>query len=113
MTNRIRRFAFLTSLLMAGIVGGTSAQAAQPWVSVPSTAQNGQLVVNGGDLVPGIALTVKITHPDGVVTSQVVASSAAGKMNLLYPLGMPGSYSVKVYDMAGKLIGGGVMGHIR
>jgi hypothetical protein len=114
MTKRNHRPASLTRfLLVAGITLAVPAFAAQPWVSVPSTSQNGQLVVSGGDLAPNSVVTVKITQPDGVVASQAVAAGANGKLQLQYPVGMPGSYGVKAYDAAGKLIGGGTMGHIR
>ncbi len=114
MTKPFNHTLFIGCLLLpAGIGLSSPAFAAKPWISVPSTAQNQQLVVSGGDLSPNSTVNLKITQPDSLVTSQIVAVNSEGKLNLEYPVGMPGSYTVSVYDMAGNLIGGGTMGFIR
>lgn len=102
----------LLGLLGAGL--GYAAYAADPWVSVPSTPTVPQrLVVSGGSLGANAGVTVQVTLPDGFVAQQAAAADAAGKLRFEYPLGPYGSYSVKVFDASGKLIGGGILGYIR
>ena len=102
----------LLSLLCAG--AACAAYAVDPWVSVPSTPTAPQrLVVSGGSLGANVGVRVQITQPDGFVAQQAAASDAAGNLRFEYPLGPYGSYSVKVFDASGKLIGGGVLGYIR
>lgn len=107
---------FLGKSLLTALGTGLalSAYAAEPWVSVPSTPTVEQrLVVNGGSLGAYASVTLQITHPDGFVARQAGAADANGKLRYEYPLGPYGSYSVKVFDAAGKLIGGGNLGHVR
>lgn len=101
-------------LLAAGIAITAPAFAAQPWISVPSTAnENQHLLITGGNLSPSSTVSLQITYPDGMVTSQIVAIDGEGRLKLDYPLGTPGGYTVKVFDTAGTLIGGGALGFIR
>lgn len=115
MTKRSNSFVFFHGVLLAtGIALSAPVFAAQPWISVPSTANaNQQMVVTGGNLSPSSTVSLQITYPDGMVTNQIVAVDGEGKLKLVYPLGTPGGYTVKIYDTAGKLIGGGMMGFIR
>ena len=115
MTKRSNSIVFFHGVLLAaGIALTAPAFAAQPWISGPSTANENQpLVVTGGNLSPNSTLSLQIIYPDGMVTSQIVAVDGEGQLKLDYPLGTPGGYTVKVYDTAGTLIGGGMLGFIR
>ncbi len=115
MTKRTNSIVSFRGVLLAtGIALAAPVFAAQPWISVPSTAdENQQMVVTGGNLSPSSAVSLQITHPDGMVTSQIMAVDGAGRLKLVYPLSAPGGYRVKIYDTAGTLVGGGTMGFIR
>ncbi len=91
-----------------------SAWAAEPWISVPSTPTTDQrLVVSGGDLAPGAAVTLQLQHPGGAVTQHTLNADAQGKLKFEYTLTVPGGYAVMAFDGTGKPIGQGRLGFIR
>ncbi|MBL8393136.1 MAG: hypothetical protein JNK99_00085 [Candidatus Accumulibacter sp.] len=101
-------------LLSAAIALSSSALAAQPWVSVPSTPnEKNQMIVNAGNLNPGNTVKLRITLPDGKISDQFLSVDSKGLLKLAYPLATPGRYAVEVFDKSGQLIGQGSLGHFR
>lgn len=102
------------TLLMAGLAVGTTAYAAKPWISVPSTPTGeDSIVITGGGLPPNSAVTLLVTYPNGMKTKQVEAVNAAGNLQVELSLATPGGYSVKVLDAKGKAIGSGRFGYFK
>lgn len=103
-----------TTLLATGLAVATTAFAAKPWISVPSTPTGeDSIVITGGALPPNTAVTVLITYPNGMKTKQTEAVDAAGDLQVVLPLATPGGYAVKVLDAKGKSIGGGRFGYMK
>lgn len=97
---------------LALVLGGQAWAA--PWISVPSTPTPDQrLVVNGGDLVAGSVVLLRIEHPGGTVTSHTVNADSQGRLRFEYTLTVPGGYGVEAMDAAGKLLGKGRLGFMR
>lgn len=101
-------------LLLLGAVLATSAWAADPWVSVPSTPTSDQrIVLSGGNLAPNVPLTILITHPSGERTVHSAVAGADGRLKFEYTLPAPGGYGIEVRDASGKVVGSGRLGHMR
>jgi len=103
-----------TLLLALGLGLAGATQAADPWVSVPSTPSTDQrLVVNGGNLGASAPVTLRIKHPGGGVTLHPTVADAQGKLRFEYTLSVTGGYGIEVFDAAGKLLASGRMGFMR
>ena len=101
-------------LLVIAAVLASSAWAADPWVSVPSTPTGDQrLVLSGGHLGPSAPVSIRITHPSGATTVHTAVADAGGKLKFEYTLAAPGGYGVEIRDASGKLIGSGRLGNMR
>lgn len=101
-------------LISAGVAFAAPAFAEQPWISVPSTANEKQeLVIRGGNLSPGSSVLLRLGIPDGQVANEAVPVDADGRLAVAYTLEVPGRYTVEAYDMAGAFLGGGMLGFIR
>ncbi len=101
-------------LISVGVAFAAPVFAEQPWISVPSTANEKQvMVVRGGNLSPGSSVLLRLGIPGGGVASQSVPVDADGYLAVAYTLEVPGRYSVEAYDMAGAFLGGGILGFIR
>lgn len=101
-------------LLAISLAINTPVWAARPWVSIPSTPDiTDKVVINGGNITPFSAVTVRITWPDGNNVDQNGAVDAEGKFTLDCLPTMIGGYSVTVLDQNGKKIGGGMFGYVK
>lgn len=115
MTNRSSRNVCLCAFLLSiGMALTAPVFAAQPWVSVPSTAnERQQMVVTAGNLNPDSTVTVRITYPDSTAVEEYLVVDAKGVVKLAYALQVPGRYVVELFDASGSLVGTGSLGFIR
>lgn len=92
----------------------TAAWAAEPSVSVPSTADvDGQVHIKGAHWLAYSNATVRFTHQALTPIDMVVPVAANGSFVLRFAPPIPGAYEVTVYDTGGKLVGQGRFGHFR
>jgi hypothetical protein len=67
----------------------------------------GQVVITGGGLSAGEAVTVRVTDPAGQTYAQSEVANAEGKLNVTLTPGASGRHTVEVKNAAGEHIGGG------
>lgn len=98
-----------TALLAVCFAFSFSAFAAEAWVSVPSaiTSNSKQLMITGGALSAGEAISVQVTDAAGRSHSRSAFASMDGKLNVPITPNVPGMHKVDVKNAAGKRIGGG------
>ena len=115
MTKRSRHNVLINAFLLStGIAMTGSVLAAQPWVSIPSTAnERDEMVVSAGNLDPDSTVTLRITYPSNEVTDQFPITNSKGELKLKFLLEEPGRYGVEVLDATGRTVGKGSLGFIR
>jgi hypothetical protein len=96
-----------TAVMSAGLLLGTSALAAQPWISVPSAMSGKEVVVTGGALKAGETVRVRVTDPSGQKYTLMDVADADGALSVQITPGADGKYKVEVLTLKGKRIGGG------
>lgn len=102
------------SLLSIGLAWGTSAFAAGPSVSVPSTADaTGKVMVRGADLAAYKNVTVRVMHAKLTPIDRVIQVGADGRFVLPFEPPISGAYTVVVFDSNGQQVGQGNFGHFR
>ena len=82
---------------------------AAPFANVPSVAPVGQAVnVFGGGLVPGSAITARVTGPNQDVSMAAAIVKADGSVSIQIMTSAPGSHAIDLIDPSGARVVSGL-----
>lgn len=82
---------------------------ASPFATVQSVAPVGQVVnVSGGGLVPGSAITARVTGPNQDVSMAAAIVKADGSVSIQIITSAPGSYAIDLLDPSGARVVSGL-----
>lgn len=78
---------------------------AAPFGSVPSVAPVGAAVaVSGGGMVPGAAISARVTAPDRTVSMAAAIADAKGAVVINITTSQPGNHAIDLIDPSGAVV---------